>query len=478
MVGCDTMEINNIKDQDKLLKILNRIETSEFIQDETDKEFVTFFFSFDIVNSTQFKTRYKGKWANPVSEILRHIISDFANSPSGGFQFWKTLGDEIIYTKNVASIEEIYLTLDEVYKNMQILNDKIDAGIICDKESGNILSIKATAWIAAISRDCMHTDNIYSEYQINDNRKQAEYMGPDIDAGFRVSYFTSKNRLVISFELAALLHSYNEITHKTGIKHDLEIEKMFSRVNLVTFKKLKGVWDDHLYPIFMFHGDDSVSFIDSLEYDSRYKEGIFKEYFDDLYDRERSLGNDFKRYEDKVIHSILNDGYHYEKLKIIIDIIRNNNSNTITQLNNLLKLHCTLLCFSERDDKFLFCIVKNKKTQVWDFGGFELYDNYNYLIHIKEYYLEHFGLEVSIMENPHYHKYTPLSISKYNHTCENGDLVKGAMYLAKIQTRTDILTSVDHDDMRMVSEDELSDYINNFDFDLIYRIKRMLAFFD
>lgn len=463
------MEIDN-KISTELKPLVSRIGEMDDFQYNKDDEVVTFFFSFDIVNSTKYKTKNKGKWAYAISEILRHIISEFANSPSRGFQFWKTLGDEIIYTKNIGTLDEVYDTLDEVYKNMVTLNEKIDKGIICDIESGKMLSIKATAWIAAISDDCLYTDNIYTEYQINDNRKQVEYIGPDIDTGFRTSSYSMKNRLVISFALASLLRNYYNIQKKLNISLSKNYEEMFLKVNLVTFKALKGVWNELPYPIFMYHGDDTISFIDSLSEETSDKKNVFDEYLCSMKSRKNISQTGYTSYEEYIIDYLTKEHGYQQKIERIVKIIHKNYKNTLIDLKPLTKIHSSFLCYFMDEKQLKIILCKNNQEDQWGFGGLEMYYSFGYLREIEEYYDDTYNLNCSFLINNHYHSQTPVCLHRYDHVekCLN-NVIKGYTYLAEVND-VHYQSIASNPLLKIIDVDVLFDYIDNLDEQIINKI--------
>src|SRR6266542_2947096 len=71
-----------------------------------------------------------------------------------------------------------------------------------------------------------------------------DFLGPDIDAGFRISKFALRKRLVASAHLAWLL--YKERANCSGIENQLRI---------VGLEALKGVWGGRHYPIIWFERD-------------------------------------------------------------------------------------------------------------------------------------------------------------------------------------------------------------------------------
>lgn len=61
-----------------------------------------------------------------------------------------------------------------------------------------------------------------------------EFLGNDIDIGFRIKENTQKRRFIISYELAYILSK--------------NIDYLMN-IHIITYKCLKGVWQNRLYSI-------------------------------------------------------------------------------------------------------------------------------------------------------------------------------------------------------------------------------------
>lgn len=270
----------------------------------------TMFISFDMVNCTKYKSSHKGTWASGINEILKYAIHAFANSPVGGFRYWKIIGDEIAYTKDIQYMTEIDDALDEIYQTVVDMNEKIKSSEIGDAQTAKYITVKATVWIADISSSELRADNFYTEYKVSENQIQAEYLGTDIDTGFRIAKYTSSNRVVISYQLAALMY-------KESI-----LQNNFHKVHYVASKKLKGIWEDMPFPIFMYHDDNKTSFIDSIGEDELQNTEIFQEYLNEQSDRKPKPP--FKRYEEELLTSLSHHNSIYQEVLQLSDIIYKN----------------------------------------------------------------------------------------------------------------------------------------------------------
>lgn len=259
-----------------------------YLEEEREKNSTaTMFVSFDLVNCTLYKTRYKGAWVAGVRSILEYIMQAFTKESCGKYEFWKVLGDEVVYTKSIQKIEEISLVLSDVYRAVRSINDTIMSEQIGDATTAELMSVKATVWIADISPAHLGADNIYVEYQINEDEIKGEYLGTDIDEGFRIAKYTSTNRVVLSADLAALFWEEDAL------------RKEFDKINFVAFRILKGIWNGEAYPIFMYHGDESVSFKDSITNETKEKPEILMDYLDQL--PQRIVKASYGSYEEQLL---------------------------------------------------------------------------------------------------------------------------------------------------------------------------------
>jgi len=104
-------ETNDNKDYDKSIE---------------SKKGIYIFISFDLVNSTLFKSRHMKKWPKFISSFYETVMSQFAvgrfressrnvaddeMQRTGGFHLWKLIGDEVLLYHKVVSKEELYKTI-------------------------------------------------------------------------------------------------------------------------------------------------------------------------------------------------------------------------------------------------------------------------------------------------------------------------------------------------------------------------------
>lgn len=187
--------------------------------------------------------------------------ADFFGDPP---ELWKTIGDEVLFTKRVdhpwqavVCLHAWAATLDELRKFL----------------SQNKLNVKSTAWLAdfplrnneivlrkVTTSSLEDADDTYilnnqnglrEYYDVGSNGYIRDFIGPSIDTGFRITGFASIRKLALSVELTFLLSC-----EQMRAQND---PKLYAQGNYVlpsfTVKyegrqQLKGVLNGSGYPVF------------------------------------------------------------------------------------------------------------------------------------------------------------------------------------------------------------------------------------
>ena len=432
---------------------------------------VELFFSFDIVNSSLYKdTNYLG-WQSVLTTLLTDIQKNITKEIPAA-QLWRVLGDEIIFFVTIRNEEEIYSTIDAIYgilvvTNVKLKNEKFFENIgedFSDKEidwmkKSNILAVQSAAWIAIIlngySSLFFPYDNIFKKYRISYSQQINEFLGQDIDAGFRIKKETQDRRLVISVELAKILSDKTEY---------------LSRLNIITYKGLKGVWQNRLYPIIWYHDPkvSGVSFEDSFYYDETTYSQLSKEYF---LNREKDEG-DITSYMfldvHKALEKIIKDQRLGGKLEQIQQVI-NDTENDIIAVENefdnkLLEIHCAAVCCDVDNKRVLIVKRKNRRfySGLWEFGCAKASIDKNLCDSIKEDYKNDFGIEIDIICDDEREDKEPKPIALYQIN-KVDKLQKGIIVVAKIikgldQLEETIKEKDKHEKFMWISEEEVEKF--------------------
>lgn len=157
-------------------------------KEQSIKKDVVLFFSFDVVNSTAYKTANYYGWAHELNQIFRKLREDVLQEIEGS-EMWRVLGDEEIFIVKVRDENELRRYVNKVFGIMVSTISEL-------KEQKNDLSLKAAAWIAVVedigyiddgnsTKNCC--DNIFERYKSKEGYEIFEFLGNDIDTGFRVA---------------------------------------------------------------------------------------------------------------------------------------------------------------------------------------------------------------------------------------------------------------------------------------------------
>lgn len=408
-----------------LVPIFQQINTVESNMLYGDKEEVLLFFSFDIVNSTVYKTMNPNNWAEIIKNLLKASISIFINSSSDDYLMWESLGDEIVFTKKLTSISAISESLDEIYNKLQALNQSIRNAELCDTESAHILGIKATAWLANISGGS-HTDNISVAYQINDNRKYLDYLGPDIDIGFRIAKYSMENQLLISFELAYLL-----------LKKQQD-DDVANKIRFVTRASLKGVWNNLPYPIFGY------------QYDVR--GDISREEQEKNHVTEKELS-----YEERLVDEICSEMHLEQKIEKLIGIITRKSDTTPRRIIQQYKVRYKMVCYGVDtcDNSIYFMMVKTKKRPQWNLIEIDAYYDHYFVTDIQTYCREQLGVDVQVQLDTRYYGQVPILISSEEQENEKGSITKQMELVGRLSNDGYELKTSTYTDVVFINEKEI-----------------------
>ena len=205
---------------------------------------VYLFFSFDLVNSTQFKAQHPSNWPIVVTRFYDFILEMLTTRLSSAI-VWKFVGDEVLFYKKIAKNTDLHSALPAAYDALRATTELLHNNF---PESRELLAVKGTVWIAeaepvqpsAADKIEVSCRNIIVETGRYPSNVTRDFLGPEIDIGFRISKFALRQRLVVSAELACLLFRENKIG---------------DQLRVVSFETLKGVWGGRHYPIVWYEKD-------------------------------------------------------------------------------------------------------------------------------------------------------------------------------------------------------------------------------
>ena len=286
-----------------------------------ERRSVEVFFSFDIVNSTSYKTLNFTGWSQVIFALFSKVQRLVAKKmPSA--EMWRILGDEVIFIVPIKEKNDIFIYVNSIFEILNIMVIQLKKGIFFDElgiceldrdlmKMQNIISMKAAAWIAIIGENLKKLeqyDNLIERFKLQEGYGIFEFLGNDIDTGFRVKENTQERRLTISYELAYILSRNTDY---------------LKNIHIITYKRLKGVWQNRLYPIIWYYDEkylEGMSFENSFYYDERENNELVKSYFEN---RINSILIQEMYYDvDYALSKILADQQLEDKFAKIDNIIR------------------------------------------------------------------------------------------------------------------------------------------------------------
>ncbi|MBX3485382.1 hypothetical protein [Phenylobacterium sp.] len=214
------------------------------------KTMARLFLSVDMVGSTEFKARFTGQGAEAWLGIFKAFFTSFPLMVAGqiGLAFleddatpaisvWKVMGDEVVFVCEPGSAEELTTILTTILKTMALYEARHFQQLP--------LRLKGTAWLAEF-------DDQNIEIEIPElssgSGEHVDFIGPDIDLGFRIAKFARPGVMVVSLDvLEAVLGARNAQ------------EAVFY---LMGREALKGVMFGRSYPIvWMLEADGAMRFL-------------------------------------------------------------------------------------------------------------------------------------------------------------------------------------------------------------------------
>lgn len=441
---------------------IKKIESINEMNDEGEDSStkVELFFSFDIVNSTAYKDKNQ-EWVSDLTGEITYLKETVEGTIQQA-RLWRIIGDEIVFTCEIRDIGEIYEIINSLYIVL-IENNGNNCGKKVEKNDSGF-NLQAAAWIAAItnwdgndnSKNISRYDNVLKKYKIAPNRTINEFLGADIDIGFRIKKETEKRRLVISYELALILSERTEYS---------------SRLHVITYKTLKGVWEGKPYPIIWYYDErvhNKVPFDESFLYDESIVSEFAKEYFKNTEKQNGIIPKKLFLDANKALKKICEDLKCNEKIKHLKKIIAAaaiDEKYTGDEFGEkLLELHFAAVCCDV--EKRTIMIVKRKgRKQLdgkWEFGCSKASAEKHIEESIAEDYYNRFGLSIEVIcdRNRNEHRAEPIALYE---VFKDGEYHKGILVVARIIDGIDHVDDVihknrKHSEVRWISESDIASF--------------------
>lgn len=209
---------------------------------KSDHSGVALFMSVDLAGSTAFKAQAIGEgespeWLEAFEAFFREVPLIMMGQIAAAFAMedevpdtgvWKVIGDEIVFMAYPSTAREAQRLLVAFYKTVINYDKKIFERWP--------LRIKGCCWAAQISR---RNRAIEIPEMLGANTEQAyvDYLGPDVDTGFRLAACGGRGQVIVS---SNLVHLVCDMEDHLGIQFHYTGRKV-----------LKGVYNGRPYPLFL-----------------------------------------------------------------------------------------------------------------------------------------------------------------------------------------------------------------------------------
>ncbi len=446
------------QDYSSQIQNLNREREEQF-----ERRSVEMFFSFDIVNSTAYKTLNYTGWFQVITALFGKVQQSVAKKmPSA--EMWRILGDEIIFIVPIREKEDMFIYINSIFEILNNMAYQLKKGEFFDglglreleqdlMKMQNIISIKASAWIAIVGENLKKLepyDNLLQRFKLQEGYGIFEFLGNDIDTGFRMKQNTQDRRLAISYELAYILSRNTDY---------------LQNIHIITYKRLKGVWQDRLYPIIWYHNKEYLKgmlFENSFYYDEQENSELVKAYFDNRAEPvlERKMYVDV----DYALNKILEDQKLEDKFAKIDKTIKESQEDVKRLLDPkfLLNLHCVSVCYDSSKKKILIMKRKEKREKFpgyWEFGCAKGTLETSLAEQIEKEYRKDFGIKIRVQRNENRRDVQPIPLAMYEVESEQGK-DKGIITMAEITEEFDVnaFQGDKHSEVRWMEEHEVEEF--------------------
>jgi hypothetical protein len=369
-------------------RILAAIPQGFELEKAVAEEYAVLFCSLDLVNSTAFKAIHR-EWPVVISKFYDIAVRE-VQSISGEFKIWKFVGDEVLLYRVVTDFAQLASDVRNLFGAVNAVVDHLNAIF---PYATNFLSVKGTAWLANVLhvppsevQDAVklaveggekrkNIKNMMVEVLTEDFTEGKDFLGPDVDIGFRISKFADKRKLVVSANLARCL-----MIHSPRESIDL------NDFRIVAKEVLKGVWDGRPYPIIWYHENwsqiNATFYYDEIE-TNQIAAKVVGEKVDELDLLPRIYSDLNRQHEVEEVARVIAAG-EAKALPV---------AQAVVNRSKLAEIHCAAICFRADGKILLGKRPKSKKRLegLWEFGCGQMHLGQDFHDCIRESYREDFS---------------------------------------------------------------------------------------
>ncbi|TGN17345.1 hypothetical protein [Leptospira idonii] len=434
-------------EQRNLLDLSLSLKKENIVEDLRKGSLFYIFLSFDLVNSTELKEKFPTDWHLTIQRFYQ-LTNKEISSKIEDIKVWKYYGDEIIFYYKPKTIESI-IALFELASSA--LKSIIDALHKFNETQRKLISVKSVIWSASVAEsdnqtyDTLTPKENLRNIQVSLNsfydKPLLDFIGSDIDLGFRIAKFSMREKIVVSAELMFFLL-------KVNFEAKLKKSEFLSKFRIIGYEKLKGIWLGRHYPIIWYYENwDNIK--NTFYYDDKKEFPLVENIVNQNTKNIDELENIFEQVERSFIYDEFNDAFEYNK-----SFIDSERYLSLSMNAKLAEVHCVALVFNKEGNRLL--IAKRKSTKkrfpdIWEFGCSQLEKNKSLIQSIEYGYKEDFGINIKVINR--------LPFSEYEILSENEGCIPGFIYLAKlIDENADIRPNCEkHQEVKWISESDIEE---------------------
>lgn len=429
-------------DSNQMLKprnFLDQIDTDSESQTPSSNrsDGVYLFVSFDLANSTAFKYNSKN-WSIELKNHIQNLILASSTLVDDNTQVsvYRIIGDEVIFEIPVASTDSIISILDQV----QVIVTNFLNRISGDKESNqtsdkNIkLGIQATVWLTSVNEKS--ADKLITQFidysPTAENVITGDYIGVDMDLGFRLREFRTASLIQITPDIARLIQEESKnLTDRLFVIGDFETAKSNNDAEFLK-QHLPERYPKICYfnPVIGkcnfsdFCKDNSILNLENESITYAIDSPLFDSY----------MNSDFiKRQNDRARETL--------------EICNGNESLTANKTDHL-QLHLVAVCIDRKNNRILSFrrsdSHKHSKNKL-DFGCIRASSSKTISEVLTERYERDFGVKINLVMDPDRHDRQPVPLAVYELTRDD-NFKKGIIFMAEIDEDFDVESFQDSGD--------------------------------
>lgn len=336
--------------------------------------------SFDLVGSTEFKTA-RSNWPTVMQKFYHFARKEILDSVPSAMQ-WKLVGDEILFYVKIRKIADVADVIQGTFDALC----RVDKEMRRERFSGyKSLAVKGATWIARCFQENSLADSGSAESERTQNLifftgeapfQDVDFIGPDIDIGFRISKYTFKGKLVVSANLGYFL--------------SLQEHSLRDRLKVVEYAVLKGVWSGRRYPIVWYDNNwDEVS--GRIQYDEALESPLLRRVFDGDFESVAAL---------QKVYSDVGISNEAAELKTAIDESSADAHFDLIDRARVAEIHCVAACIRNGSEVLIARRAKHKRNFAgkWEFGCGQLKRGESFSDCLKRAVMNDFNVDIEVLD--------------------------------------------------------------------------------